>query len=55
MIWPFVEDCLSVIFGMWLVNLMIDFLFGIDVIGYVKVFIETRLLNKPEAKKEDKE
>lgn len=42
----FVVKALEIIFGIWLVNYFMSFLFGIDVIDYVKVFFEKLIYGK---------
>lgn len=41
-----VSNILGVILGIWFINLMIDLLFGINVIGYIKVWLDTKLASK---------
>lgn len=41
-----VSNILGVILGVWFINLMIDLLFGINIIGYIKVWLDVKLSSK---------
>lgn len=41
-----VSNILGVIFGVWFINLMIDLLFGINVIGYIKVWLDVKFSSR---------
>lgn len=41
-----VSNILGVILGVWFINLMIDLLFGINIISYIKVWLDIKLSSK---------
>ena len=50
-----VSSILGTILGVWFINLMIDFFFGINIIGYLKVWLDLKLLSKKSKSDEDDE
>ena len=50
-----VSNILGVILGVWFINLMIDFLFGINVISYLKIWLDVKLLSRTSKHDEDAE
>lgn len=50
-----VSSILGGILCVWFINLMIDFLFNINVIGYLKIWLDVKLLSKKSKSDEDDE
>ena len=49
-----ISDIFGAILSIWLLNLLIDLLFGINVIGYLKVWLDIKL-SKHLSKKDDED
>lgn len=49
----FVHTVLGIIISVWFINVLIDLLFGINVIGYLKVWLDILVSTKTQSHKHD--
>lgn len=53
MIWTIVCNILTAAFAVWFLNCVIDLLFDIDLIAYIKVWIDCKLISMKNKKGSD--